>query len=109
MSTMFVFALCVFATWRVAHFFAAEDGPFDIVVRLRRLAGDSQLGHLMDCFYCLSIWPAAAFAPLIAGNAIEFVLVWLAISGAACLLEQATAPRASNNAPVEQHSERNIP
>ena len=30
--------LGILATWRVTYFFQAEDGPWDIVVRLRHLS-----------------------------------------------------------------------
>lgn len=90
MSPELGFVLISLATWRVAHLVAAEDGPFDVVVKLRARAGDGAIGHLMDCFYCLSLWPAALLAPLVGDGWIEFGIVWLAASGAACLLEQAT-------------------
>jgi hypothetical protein len=93
MSPELTFILISLASWRIAHFIAAEDGPFDIVVKVRAKAGDHMLGHLMDCFYCLSLWPSALFAPLLSAGRMEFVLVWLAASGAACILEQATAAK----------------
>lgn len=84
------FVLAALATWRVTHLLAEEDGPGDLVVRLRRRAGSSWAGDLLDCFYCLSIWVAAPFsAGLVRGRRLEPVS-WLALSGAACLLEQAT-------------------
>ncbi len=77
------FPLAVLACWRISHLLAAEDGPFDIVVRLRR-----RLGPLMDCFYCLSVWTAAPLAFFVTRDWAEAVVSWLAISGAACLLER---------------------
>lgn len=96
MSPELAFVLISLATWRIAHFVAAEDGPFDVVVKLRARAGDGIFGHLMDCFYCLSFWPAAALAPLLANGWLQWLILWLAASGAACLLEQATAAQAKN-------------
>jgi hypothetical protein len=80
--------LAVLATWRVTHLLAKEDGPADFVVRLRTLVGNGMLGKLMDCFYCLSIWVAAPVALFVAHKFIDWLLVWLALSGAACLLER---------------------
>ncbi len=92
------FALASLATWRVTHLIAEEDGPADIVVRARTGAGESWAGELMDCFYCLSLWIAAPFAFVVSRRPREAPLVWLALSGAACLLEQATnAPRSGND------------
>jgi hypothetical protein len=80
--------LGVLAVWRVTHALVHEDGPWNVVTRLRRAAGDSFWGQLMDCFYCSSLWISAAAAFVIASNAREWILSWLAISGAACLLER---------------------
>ena len=87
------FALGALATWRVTHLIAEEDGPADAVVRLRVRLGTSQLGRLMDCFACTSVWVAAPVALAVARRPREGPLTWLALSGAACLLERiAEAP-----------------
>lgn len=83
-------ALCV---WRVTHLFNAEDGPGRVLVRLRRRAGDGWLGQLLDCFYCLSLWVAAPAAWVTGSSWKERLLLWPALSGAACLLERATRER----------------
>ena len=44
----------------------------------------------MDCFYCLSLWMAAPAAYLVMSRWREWPMLWLAISGAACLLERLT-------------------
>jgi Protein of unknown function (DUF1360) len=89
-SPWFRLTVAVLATWRVAHLIAHEDGPFDLIVWLRRRAGMSVVGRLMDCPYCLSLWLAAPLAVLLAGSASAWVVAWLAISGGASLLERAT-------------------
>jgi Protein of unknown function (DUF1360) len=86
------FALGSLATWRVTHLLAEEDGPWDAVVRVRVRLGPGQLGALMDCFYCLSIWVAAPATLAVARRPRHAPLVWLALSGAACLLERVTSP-----------------
>jgi hypothetical protein len=90
MEPWFHLTLAVLATWRLTHLLAAEDGPWDIIARLRQAVGDSFFGRLMDCFYCLSLWVAAPVACLLTNNWKEWTLFWLALSGAACLLERAT-------------------
>jgi hypothetical protein len=82
------FVLAVLATWRVTHLLANEDGPADIIVRARALLGRGLLGSLMDCFNCLSLWIAAAAAFFVSRTPLPWVVSWLAISGAACLLER---------------------
>lgn len=81
--------LAVLAAWRLTHLVAKEDGPWDLIVRLRTSAGDSLIGRLMDCFQCFSLWIAAPFALFVSQDWPERLVAWLAISGAACLLERA--------------------
>jgi hypothetical protein len=87
-SPWFRLTLCVLATWRLCHLIAHEDGPFDLIVRLRARAGGGMLGRLMDCPYCLSLWIAAPAAVLMAGRFSEGCVAWLAISGGSSLIEK---------------------
>ena|SRR5215813_6769887 len=80
--------LAVLATWRVTHLLASEDGPADLIVRFRRLLGQSGFGILMDCFNCLSLWIAAPAALFISNRPMEWLISWWALSGGACLLER---------------------
>jgi len=82
------FVVAVLATWRVTHLLANEDGPANIIVRFRKLFGQSLAGQLMDCFNCLSLWIAAPLALFVSRRPLDWLLSWLAISGAACLLER---------------------
>jgi|SRR5271157_1779441 len=88
------FLLAALATWRITHLLAEEDGPGDVVVRARARMGAGWLGGLMDCFNCLSIWVAAPLSVGLMRKRGADPLAWLALSGAACLLEQATRSRA---------------
>src|SRR5262249_35312285 len=56
------FVVAVLAAWRVTHLLANEDGPADIIARVRVLLGNGFLGELADCFQCLSLWVAAPIA-----------------------------------------------
>jgi hypothetical protein len=100
------FLLATLATWRVSHLLSAEDGPADLVIRLRERAGAGQLGALMDCFYCLSIWVAAPLALTVAARRRDLPIAWAAISGAACLLEQATTDGIDAAPGAEQDPEK---
>lgn len=84
------FLLAVLAIWRIGHLVAEEDGPWRVIVRVRRLAGHGFWGQLMDCFYCLSLWLAAPFAFWVADDALRRAVTWLALSGAASLLYKLT-------------------
>jgi hypothetical protein len=74
----------------VTHLIAEEDGPANAIVRVRARLGTSFAGELMDCFYCLSIWVAAPVTLTVTRRPREALGTWLALSGAACLLERAT-------------------
>jgi hypothetical protein len=91
------FVVAALATWRLTHLLAEEDGPADVVVRARSHLGEGSLGGLMDCFQCLSVWVAAPLSVALTRNRRPDPVVWLALSGAACLLEQATGARFNNN------------
>jgi hypothetical protein len=80
--------MAVLATWRVTHLLAHEDGPGDIIFRIRCRLGNGLMGSLMDCFNCLSLWIAAPAAALLANTAQSWVVLWLALSGGACLLDR---------------------
>ncbi len=88
-------AMSSLAIWRLTHLFWGEDGPWDSFARIRVLAGDIGFGRLLDCFYCLSLWVALPFAPLVSDTWVGGVTAWLAMSGAATLLERATAERSA--------------
>ncbi len=88
------------ATWRLTHLLYAEDGPWDLVVRLRRAVGSGFWGKLLDCFHCLSLWFAAPLAFLIGETWLECIVLWLALSAFAMLLELMTADRPIAPPPV---------
>jgi hypothetical protein len=85
------FILSILATWRLTHLISKEDGPWDMIYRIRRAAGAGFFGNLLDCFYCLSIWVALPLGIWLGHNGWEKILYWWALSGAACLAEQLTA------------------
>ena len=100
------FVLCALAVWRLTHLIAAEDGPWDVIFKLRVRLGDSQAGRLMDCFYCLSLWLAMPFAFGLAGGFLEWLVIWLSLSGAASLLEQATNRDINRTHPPRPQNEK---
>jgi hypothetical protein len=91
MKPLLRFGLAALATWRVTHLLVNEDGSADAIVRVRAKLGDSQLGALMDCFKCASMWVAIPFAFFAARKPADRVAAWLALSGAACLMEDITS------------------
>jgi hypothetical protein len=104
MGLTFRFILATLAVWRVTHLLASEDGPAALIFRLRVKLGSGFLGKLMDFFYCLSLWIAAPFALLVTRQVMTYLLVWLALSGAACLLERITSESSIQNSHSEGDS-----
>lgn len=83
----FWFVVAALAVWRVTHLLALEDGPGGLTARLRAALGAGFWASLLACFYCLSLWVALLFALALGESAIERIVLWLGLSGAACLLE----------------------
>jgi hypothetical protein len=90
------FTLSVLCVWRITHLFQAEDGPGDLLVRLRKIAGSGFVGKLLDCFYCLSLWVAVPLAYWAPETRLERLLWWPALSAGAILLERVTSPRSGD-------------
>lgn len=86
-------SLSILGVWRITHLFSKEDGPFDLIYAIRKKAGAGFFASLLDCFYCTSVWAALPFGLWIGVSWPEKFLCWTAISGAACLLEQATTSK----------------
>jgi hypothetical protein len=80
------FVICTLALWRITHLLSQEDGPFDAIIKFRKLFGQSFFGNLLDCFYCLSLWIAIPLAFLLCSEWLQGFVTWLALSGGACLL-----------------------
>jgi hypothetical protein len=82
------FLVASLAVWRVTHLLHAENGPWDLLARLRRRLGSGLLGSVLNCFYCLSVWVAAPFVPWVTCDLAGGLVVWAALSGAAIALER---------------------
>jgi len=84
--------LVMLTIWRITHLLHAEDWPWDIVVRLRRSAGDGFWGKLLDCFYCLSLWVAAPLGLLLGESWWERAFLWPSFSAGARMLQRINEP-----------------
>ena len=99
------FVILALATWRVTHLLANEDGPANIITRIRMRLGESILGRLMDCFNCLSLWIAAPAALYLGRGYLFWVVNWWGLSGAACLLERFTPSHEEIRIPADAGEE----
>jgi len=82
------FLIFTLAIWRITHLLQAEDGPWDIIFKLRKALGNSILGSLMDCFYCLSIWISLPFGFFTGTDWLQRIILWFAFSGGSILLQK---------------------
>lgn len=103
--SVFFFVLTTLAVWRITHLLAKEDGPFDIIFLIRKKTGSGFFGRLLDCFYCVSIWVALPFGLLQHVSLPMKLLYWAALSGGACILEQATISKKSNKDEIPDFKE----
>jgi hypothetical protein len=89
-SLWFRFVVAALATWRLTHLMVLEDGPFDVIARVRGALG--RAGRVLDCFYCCSIWIAAPLALFVTRRPLVWLCVWPALSGVACIVQRASEP-----------------
>ncbi|HTJ52916.1 MAG TPA: DUF1360 domain-containing protein [Cyclobacteriaceae bacterium] len=90
MTALEKYFVLAIAIWRLTHLISLEDGPFDLIIKLRKLLGSSFLGKLMDCFYCTSVWVGLAGAIYAGENPVQIIALTLYYSGAALLFEKIT-------------------
>ena len=90
MNELEKYIVVVIVVWRIAHLISSEDGPFDLIIKIRKFAGNTFFGKLMDCFYCLSIWIGLFCAFYVAKGWQEIILITFFYSGASILLEKLT-------------------
>lgn len=105
MMQFYWLALGILTVWRVTHLLNAEDGPWNLLVRLRRLAGHGFWASLLDCFYCLSLYISAPLAYVLGDGWSERLLLWPAMSAGAIILERLTASRSEQQPPVAEYHE----
>lgn len=96
------FTLGMLAVWRTTHLLQAEDGPANVLVWFRKLFGNGFIGTLLDCFYCLSLWISIPFAIWIGETSKERLLLWLALSGAAIVLQRVSEHRHDSSTTLDR-------
>lgn len=85
--------LTALAAWRLARLLVREDGPFDVLTRVRYAAGVPQVGWpwspprpflsgVLACEWCASVWTALLLWPLRRTAPVRI----LAVAGAAAVL-----------------------
>lgn len=94
MDHYYAFLVGTCAVWRVTHAVTEEHGPGHVLDRVRGALGDGAWRTLLGCFYCASVWialPVAALIGTLTGSGLEEkALLWLGLSGAACIVQRVT-------------------
>lgn len=85
------FVLAVLATYRISTLIALDDGPFDILARMREEIGqETWVGRGLHCPICIGFWVALAAAAAMPDMTLQMVgLWWLAIAGGSAWLYRA--------------------
>jgi len=84
--------LASLATWRLTHLLVREDGPAELIARVRTALDGSPWGRALGCFYCTSLWVAAPLSLWVSVRSADAWIAWLALSAAACLVERIGQP-----------------
>lgn len=79
------FLIITFATWRLAYFAVKESGPFAFMERIR---SGNNLGGLLDCVYCASVWSAALMVFAWRNKELRNAVIVLGASGAALMAQR---------------------
>lgn len=90
---MFELVLASFAVYRVADLVTRDNGPWHVFRRLRECSANPMWCELMSCFYCQSLWWAAAAVAILSPSLRMAPLWWLAIAGGAVAIFQTVRPR----------------
>lgn len=96
-ETAIRFVLAALATWRLSFLLVREEGPWHFAERIRKSVSRDGFGELLTCVKCTSVWVALPFAfyvgKSVVGNSFtELVVIWLALSGVAALIDEVTRP-----------------
>ena len=91
-----------FACYRITQLIVMDDGPFDIIQKLRIRLGvydygengssTKALGRLFGCPYCIGVWVALILTLTLFPIGWLTIAYWFGIAGAQSLLEN-IAPR----------------
>lgn len=91
------FVLAALACFRIGELVALDDGPLDLCLRLRVVAGchdrgsngriKTGAGRLFACPYCIGVWIAVPLAYWLVGMSAEIIIVWIALAGAQAFLQ----------------------
>lgn len=90
MDDVSLFVVLSLAVWRVSRIIVAEDGPFDLLAKMRsRFEIDKQrtwIARGLMCVACISFWLGLIVAVAVFGLSAESVAYGLALSAVSVIL-----------------------
>lgn len=90
MNDALLFVVLALAVWRVARIIVAEDGPFDVLARLRERTGINQqrtwIARGLMCVACISFWLGLIVSVVVFGLSFESIAYGLALSAVSVIL-----------------------
>lgn len=90
MDTFYWLLLGILLVWRLTHLLHAEDGPGNLLRRLRNALSRGFARGLVECFYCLSLWVALPVAWYLGSDLEHRLFLWPALSAGAIVIERIT-------------------
>src|SRR5262245_25151421 len=82
------FVLTTLAGWRLAQLLRYDEGPFGLMVIIRRALYQSRLGAVVDCFHCAAVWIAVGLGVAVFEPDRRLILLVVALAGAISVIER---------------------
>ncbi len=79
--------LIILVVWRFSRFICFENGPFGILIAVRKIFYRLKIEKVIECFHCFAVWSAMLFCVLYFRFTIELIFLILASSGGASIIQ----------------------
>lgn len=80
--------ISVLVAWRLTSLLCFDSGPFDMMVKVRRVLYRLKLGNLIECFHCTALWISVFVTVAVYELSIATVFLAIATSGGASIIER---------------------
>lgn len=78
----------VLVTWRLSCLVCYDEGPFQVMVRVRAFFYSLGWNSLIECFHCVALWISLLVGLLVMDPCVEVFFVVLAIAGGSSMVER---------------------
>lgn len=95
----------ILIVWRITYLICFDSGPFDIMLKIRKVLYRLRAGKLIECFHCTSIWISILVVLAIYEINASTVFLIIGIAGGASIIEKIiineTIIQESNNGNIQ--------